>query len=143
MAGGTAMIADPARHIATVAEILLGQPNATLSTDAEWRFGSHGSLAINITAGTWYDHEHGTGGGVLDLIGCELHCNRGDAMAWLKKHVDGVDELQPRRANGHTAKPKLGRQVAAYDYVSEHGKLLFQVVRYEPKDFRQRRPDPT
>ncbi|MDP8243578.1 MAG: DUF3987 domain-containing protein [Candidatus Hinthialibacter antarcticus] len=28
---------------------------------------------------------------------------------------------------------------ATYDYKDERGKLLFQVVRYEPKDFRQRR----
>jgi hypothetical protein len=28
-----------------------------------------------------------------------------------------------------------------YDYKDEKGNLLFQVVRYEPKDFRQRRPD--
>lgn len=31
--------------------------------------------------------------------------------------------------------------VAEYDYVDEDGSLLFQTVRYEPKDFRQRRPD--
>ncbi len=31
--------------------------------------------------------------------------------------------------------------VGTYDYVDENGKLLFQVCRYEPKDFRQRRPD--
>src|SRR5262249_29376799 len=30
---------------------------------------------------------------------------------------------------------------ATYDYVDEAGNLLFQVVRYEPKDFRQRKPD--
>lgn len=29
----------------------------------------------------------------------------------------------------------------AYDYQNEAGKLLFQVVRYEPKTFRQRRPN--
>lgn len=29
-----------------------------------------------------------------------------------------------------------------YDYVDADGKLLFQVCRYVPKDFRQRRPDP-
>jgi putative DNA primase/helicase len=33
------------------------------------------------------------------------------------------------------------RVAATYDYVDEHGKLLFQVVRYEPKGFRQRRRD--
>jgi len=31
--------------------------------------------------------------------------------------------------------------VAVYDYADETGKLLFQTVRFEPKDFRQRRPD--
>lgn len=31
--------------------------------------------------------------------------------------------------------------VAAYDYRDEQGNLLFQVLRYHPKDFRQRRPD--
>lgn len=29
-----------------------------------------------------------------------------------------------------------------YDYVDEQSSLLFQVCRFEPKDFRQRRPDP-
>lgn len=32
------------------------------------------------------------------------------------------------------------REVAAYDYTDRGGNLLYQVVRYEPKDFRQRRP---
>jgi hypothetical protein len=31
--------------------------------------------------------------------------------------------------------------VKTHGYVDESGKLLYQVVRYEPKDFRQRRPD--
>jgi 5S rRNA maturation endonuclease (ribonuclease M5) len=33
------------------------------------------------------------------------------------------------------------RIAGEYPYVDETGKLLFQVVRYEPKSFRQRRPD--
>jgi hypothetical protein len=32
--------------------------------------------------------------------------------------------------------------VAEYDYVDPTGRLLYQVVRLTPKDFRQRRPDP-
>lgn len=31
--------------------------------------------------------------------------------------------------------------IATYDYVDADGMLLYQVVRYHPKDFRQRRPD--
>jgi AAA domain len=38
--------------------------------------------------------------------------------------------------------PKAPRTIAAsYDYTDEAGALLFQVVRFVPKDFRQRRPD--
>lgn len=34
-----------------------------------------------------------------------------------------------------------GKIVAEYPYHDENGNLLFEVVRFEPKDFRQRRPD--
>ncbi|PIZ18396.1 MAG: hypothetical protein COY50_15550, partial [Deltaproteobacteria bacterium CG_4_10_14_0_8_um_filter_43_12] len=33
------------------------------------------------------------------------------------------------------------KRLKTYNYVNESGNLLFQTVRYEPKDFRQRRPD--
>ena len=33
------------------------------------------------------------------------------------------------------------RIVKTYGYCDENGTLLFQVVRFEPKGFRQRRPD--
>jgi hypothetical protein len=45
----------------------------------------------------------------------------------------------PTPANNGSGK----RIVATYDYTDATGKLLFQVVRYDPKDFRQRRPDAT
>lgn len=35
------------------------------------------------------------------------------------------------------------RMVKSYDYTDANGTLLFQVCRFEPKTFRQRRPDPT
>src|SRR5262245_27745418 len=38
------------------------------------------------------------------------------------------------------AAPK-GNIVAIYDYTDDKGELLYQVVRLEPKSFRQRRPD--
>jgi len=43
------------------------------------------------------------------------------------------------RPNGH--RPARGREIAAYDYRDARGNLISQNVRFEPKDFRQRRPD--
>src|SRR6516162_11871825 len=34
-----------------------------------------------------------------------------------------------------------GKIVAEYNYADATGALLYQVVRFDPKDFRQRRPD--
>lgn len=41
------------------------------------------------------------------------------------------------------SQPQSGKReiVATYDYRDPGGKLLYQVVRFNPKDFRQRRPD--
>lgn len=39
------------------------------------------------------------------------------------------------------AKPASKQIVATYDYQDADGKLLYQKVRYEPKDFRNRQPD--
>ena len=45
--------------------------------------------------------------------------------------------------DGHTRRRKgqHRRIVKTYDYHDEHGELLYQTVRYQPKDFRQRRPN--
>lgn len=40
-----------------------------------------------------------------------------------------------------TEPSKSRREVAAYDYRDVSGALRYQVVRFDPKDFRQRRPD--
>ena len=37
--------------------------------------------------------------------------------------------------------PAQKKIVATYDYTDEAGALLYQVVRFDPKDFRQRKPD--
>lgn len=46
-------------------------------------------------------------------------------------------ELFPEKPSGNGQRTI----VATYDYTGEGGELLFQVVRFAPKDFRQRRPD--
>lgn len=69
-----------------------------------------------------------------------LHCHAG---CTLEKIVSALglsksDLFADAKPNSNGAG---GRIEATYDYTDESGKVLFQVVRYEPKDFRQRRPD--
>ncbi len=60
-----------------------------------------------------------------------------DKLAILKK-LDLRWENLYLNGNGHEGD---GRIVAIYDYTSPTGDLLHQTIRYEPKDFKQRRPD--
>lgn len=71
---------------------------------------------------------------------CHANCDRDDILAamgltWEQVCADRDD--QPR---GEWT-PR-GDAIAVYDYVDEHGKLLFQVCRTAGKEFPQRRPDP-
>ncbi|MCR5875145.1 AAA family ATPase [Phenylobacterium sp. J426] len=131
------------RHMEVVAKKLLGDPNKALSSPAELRFGSHGSLAVDLEMGVWSDHEAKEGGGVIDLVMRERRCSKGEALDWLRQETDVElqERQEPQRSTGNVQ--PLKRIVATYDYVDEAGKLIFQTVRYEPKDFRQRRPDPS
>ena len=64
-----------------------------------------------------------------------LNCFAGCDFESIMKAA-GVEPAKPNgKANG---KDKLGPIVATYDYHDAAGKLVFQVVRFESKDFRQR-----
>jgi hypothetical protein len=59
------------------------------------------------------------------------------------QHSDAVIEravMAAAAGQSRNNKPK-SRIVATYDYTDADGSLLYQVARYDPKDFRQRRPD--
>ena len=64
-------------------------------------------------------------------------------MAGCDKAVVGAaleaKSLLPKKER--KARTRDGKIVATYPYHDEDGVLLFEVVRFEPKDFRQRRPD--
>jgi hypothetical protein len=117
--------------IGPVARKLWGEPNRAQSKPNELRWGTNGSKSVNLFKGVWHDHEANEGGGTLDLIQRERGLADGDAIAWLRS--EGF-------VNGHDHASSLGEPVATYDYVDESGQLLFQVCRFMPKTFRQRRP---
>jgi putative DNA primase/helicase len=139
-----------ARLIEPVARRLLGEPNKDLSDKNTLKWGTRGSMAVEIAgenAGTWYDHEAGAGGGVLDLIRERAALTNGAALDWLGSNIDSSIGAKPSgttSSEGKPARPKLGPIVATYDYLDEHGELIYQVTRHkDPKDFRQRKPDET
>jgi len=74
-----------------------------------------------------------------DNGGAVLHCHAGcePAAVVAALGLTLADLMPTPTANRTNGKPRI---VAKYDYRNESGELVFQVVRYEPKDFRQRRP---
>jgi 5S rRNA maturation endonuclease (ribonuclease M5) len=79
------------------------------------------------------------------LVNCHAGCPQDDVIAALRDRglwPEAQHSEAERLAYGQ-AKRSTGdrRIVAEYDYTDEAGALLYQTVRYEPKDFRQRRPD--
>ena len=125
--------ADFARLMEAVALELLGQPQERHHGGQEWRYGARGSLSVRIDKGTWFDNEAGAGGGILILIRREhAGMDKDGALAWMRSRKLLEDRPRP------TGKPRI---VATYDYADAAGQVLFQVVRFDPKDFRQRQPD--
>lgn len=120
----TALASDPIR------QVLAHLPDAKKSGKG-WKAkcpaheDRHASLSISA----------GDNGAVL--IRCHAGCsieNICDRMGL------PVKDLFPPRA-GHNGNGSARRIVAEYSYVNAAGDLIYQTVRYSPKDFRQRRPD--
>ncbi len=84
---------------------------------------------------------------------CHSKCGRGWDMISLEQELAGtrfaeardaifriVGRPEPQNGNRSRGKP-CPRIIAAYDYVDARGRLLHQTVRYDPKTFKQRRPN--
>ena len=108
--------------------------------DHEWRGpcpihgGKRDSLAVQ--AGTGWAYCHSTCSRGWDIPGFEqalFSCDFPTAV----KHIS---QIVGRDLSNNGTQPER-RIVCEYDYCDAEGKLLFQVVRFDPKDFRQRRPD--
>ncbi len=87
------------------------------------------SLSINFKTGLFHCFACGAEGSIFDFHMRQNHLS----------FPESIEDIG--RFAGLNGKKK-SREVAAYDYTDETGKLIYQVVRFEnPKDFRQRRPD--
>ena len=73
------------------------------------------------------------------VVKCYAGCGVRDICAKLGIEMKDLFFEKPKEAPKQRAPRKI---VKTYPYTDEEGRLLFEVVRYEPKDFSQRMPDP-
>lgn len=135
---------DPFRlAMEAVAIDLMGEPTQRRNGGREMRWGNRGSMSVDLDKGAWIDRERNVGGGTLALVMDQLPADKAGATAYMhtRGHLPDRERSKPNGPNGTHHAPAARRIVATYDYTDAHGELLFQVVRYHPKDFRQRRPD--
>lgn len=91
------------------------------------------STSVNLDSGWWRCHGCDEGGSGFEAA---LHC--GIPFAEIATLME-AHEIRTETSNANNPKPTI---VEMYEYVDEKGGHLFEVVRYEPKAFRQRRLDP-
>jgi len=126
------MTSNIGAHIETVAKHYWGEPKERRGHTLRW--GNRGSKEVDLRKGTWFDFENNEGGGVVDLV--RMH--EGAQLA-------GIPDVLERKFGipKQTQKAIQPAQFLSkvYNYADAQGELRYQVLRYEPKTFRQRRPD--
>jgi 5S rRNA maturation endonuclease (ribonuclease M5) len=103
----------------------LESAGSTKQGPADWTCPAHEDKRASLSV------KEGREGRVL--LRCHAGCTLEailDALGLSKR------DLFPQQQQG-----ERGEIIATYDYTDEHGTLLYQVVRFHPKTFRQRRPD--
>ena len=117
-------------QIGDIAQRILGPPNKALSTRHQFRFGTNGSVAVDISGpktGTYFNHETHKGGGWRELLLFEGGIAQEDVEEWLER--EGFGARAHRRASSLNAKV-----IATYDYHDENGVLLVSGVPAASKD---------
>lgn len=84
------------RNLSALVETLFHNRQVT-RRGHEYRIGKKGSLSVQKD-GTWYDHEAGAGGDVIDLLQHILATDFKGALAWAKTYIgrgSGSAQIKP------------------------------------------------
>lgn len=122
-----------AAHAEAVAKAYWGEPAVRRGHILRW--GTHGSKELDLRKGTWFDFENNEGGGVVDLV------RRYEGATILGSIPDILEKKFGIQKQTQVSLQPARFMSACYDYVDENGEVRYQVRRFEPKTFRQCRPD--
>ncbi len=100
------------------------------------------SLRINPEKNVWVCDPCGEGGSVIDLHmklnNLQLHTAMDELSGETYAPIRQSKPLQQPVVKQETPTEDKMKEVCCYDYQDATGKVVYQVVRYEPKTFRQR-----
>ncbi len=95
------------------------------------------SFSVNLKKGIFYCHGCHAKGSVFDFF---MKKNNIDFKTSLSR-LAGIAGVEKQK-NKKSRNKNTGKIIATYDYMDVNGDLSFQVCRFKPKAFRQRRPNP-
>jgi hypothetical protein len=91
------------------------------------------SFSVNVAKNVFYCFGCATGGSVIDFIAK----HEGKAVEEVLKELS--DQLSRTGPRSHDTGKPAGKVIATYVYLSATGEKVFQVLRYEPKTFKQQK----
>ncbi len=106
------------------------------------------SFSITPSKNLFHCFGCGFAGSVIDLVAKldgispkeAIERLAGDETVAPSARPDQPKVILPGKEEPRVEKPESKEIEAVYPYRDEHGNLLYEVVRFKPKDFRQRRP---
>jgi len=137
--------------------VMLRKSGANYEALSPFRDERTPSFKVDDRKRHWTDYGSGENGDVFAFEQKVTGCSFTEAVERVAALAGIPVPGRPKRngngnGNGHAAPPPAEapapraegvRKIAAvYDYQDADGGLIYQVVRFDPKDFRQRRPDP-
>jgi 5S rRNA maturation endonuclease (ribonuclease M5) len=103
---------------------------------------THFCVSVNVDKEIFHCNDCQVGGSVIDWIAIESNKNPLEVFREMAMALGGKnEEFRHTQRDRPSVTPNSSKVVKTYDYTDEQGNLIYQVVRYEPKDFRQRKPD--
>ena len=128
----THMAENIGAYMEQVARHYWGEP--TKKSGMKLRWGNKQGREADLRKGVWFDYELNLGGGVVDLV---KHCE-GATLGGIGKVLQSKFGIAGPQVVNLKPREFLSK---VFDYFDENGELRYQVLRYEPTRYIQRRPE--